>query len=155
MEIPYFRQQTDYTCGPACMRMAFAAFGLRKSEKALAKQAHSNARTGTDNFQMPLLAECHKMSYAVCKQSSMEEIKEFMRKGYVVIVNYFYFEDGGVIYHFAVVKGITSKEISLLDPELGKNHSLPLSVFMRQWKGIPRNGKAGLRWFLAVKKTVF
>ena len=33
VQIPYYEQETNYTCGPACMRMVLASLGIKKSEK--------------------------------------------------------------------------------------------------------------------------
>ena len=36
IDVPYFKQDTDYTCGPASLQMVLAYFGIRESEEALA-----------------------------------------------------------------------------------------------------------------------
>ncbi|MBN2368173.1 C39 family peptidase, partial [Candidatus Woesearchaeota archaeon] len=39
--IPYHAQQTNYTCGTASMRMILEYFGIKKTEKQLARILHT------------------------------------------------------------------------------------------------------------------
>lgn len=35
LKIPYFKQNRDYTCGPACLRMVLAYYGIQQDEVTL------------------------------------------------------------------------------------------------------------------------
>ena len=36
--IPYFKQESWYTCGPACLRMVLAFFGIARTEAEVMKE---------------------------------------------------------------------------------------------------------------------
>ena len=36
LDVPYFRQEKWYNCGPACLRMALSYLGINKSEEEVA-----------------------------------------------------------------------------------------------------------------------
>ncbi len=138
----YFKQSADWTCGPACMHMVLASFGIRKSEKALARLMHSNKRIGTKNYEFPALCEKLKLSYVVRRNGSIGEIKEFLPWCKVIVCYWLPDEKTG---HYAVVKKI-GKRIHLIDPWLGSNHSLSIAYFSKHWYG-----KEDRRWFIAIK----
>jgi len=149
MKIPYFRQNTEYTCGPAAMRMALGALGIVKSERQLSLLLHTNSMVGTRRKAFPLLAERLLLDYVVERESSIEDIKEAIASGFIVIVNYFYTVEQ--VPHFAVVKRIDSNRIYLLDPEAGPGHSYPLAEFISNWHSGPSREK-GKRWFFGIRK---
>ncbi len=147
MQIPFFRQQKYWTCGPACFRMALAAFGIKKSEAELAKLMHKPGEPGTPNRSLPETAEKLKLNYIVRRSASIPDLTWYMGLGFVVIVSYFdAIESVG---HFAVVKKLGSKNIYLLDPWYGPDYVISLKDFVKNWKSGFDKDK---RWFIAVKK---
>lgn len=145
--IPYFKQETDYTCGVACMRMILASFGIRRSERVLAKIMGSSPRFGTLNRQFPLLAEKFRLSYFVGRDASLKEIDAYLKSGFCVVVNFFdVIEQVG---HYAVVKSVSKKQICLIDPFHGPGFSLSINAFLKVWKN---SYEQDTRWFFAVKK---
>ncbi|PIN94126.1 hypothetical protein COU56_03175, partial [Candidatus Pacearchaeota archaeon CG10_big_fil_rev_8_21_14_0_10_31_9] len=49
VQIPYYEQETNYTCGPACMRMVLGSLGIKKSEKQITKLIGTNKIRGTNH----------------------------------------------------------------------------------------------------------
>ncbi len=140
----YFKQSSDWTCGPACMRMVLHSFGIKKSDTQLIKLMHSNKLRGTLNREFPALCEKLRLSYVVRRNGSVGEIKEFLPWCKIIVCYWLPDEKTG---HYAVVRKINKNRIYLIDPWFGPNHSLPLSYFNRNWRG-----KEEKRWFIAIKK---
>jgi len=155
MRVPYFKQETGYTCGAASMRMALATFGIRKSEKQIARLMRTNRKHGTCSASFPRLAEKYRASFVVKRNGTIDDLKKYLKEGYVVVVSFFFFEyfvGKKLVYHFAVLKGISKGNIFLLDPELGPDHKLPIHLFVRCWKSNPVSEKGDRHWFFAIKK---
>jgi len=150
MKIPYFEQETAYTCGPAVMRMALAVLGIKKSEKQLVKLLRTNKVIGTWVKNLPRVAEKFKLTYLVARGASVEDLRQLIKWKYVVIVCYYYQPEK--ISHFAVVHKVDAKNIYLLDPWNGQDHKYSISYFSKIWKKMYRGARAEKRWLFAVKK---
>ena len=150
MQIRFHRQETDYTCGAAAMRMALEACGIRKSEKELARLLGTNKVRGTWHRKLPELAEKLRLDYIVKKNSSLAELKKAQKNGYVVIICYFYPPEK--VDHYSVLKNIGSKSIYFWDPWFGPKHKYGIRYFLKVWHSDPRFERKK-RWFFAVRKA--
>ena len=146
MKIPFFKQQTDYTCGAACMRMILASFGIKKSETALKKLMGSSSMCGTWNKQFPQLAEKLNMDYIVLRNAQQSEINRMLKDGFELIINFF--DPKEKVGHYAVVKSITSSKIYLIDQWHGPNESYSWKEFLPLWKSSLDKDK---RWVFGIK----
>ena len=146
-KIPYYKQETLYTCGPATFRMVLASLGMRMSEKKVAQVLKHTRDRFMTNASFPQAAESLGFSYRVIRNGTFAQISQALKEGYRVIVNYYH--EGEEEGHFAVVRSLTSKAIGLLDPWSGPNVVYTLPHFRRVWYSGFENDK---RWFFAVKK---
>lgn len=94
-----YQQQTDYTCGVACVRTILGAFGRPvPSEKKLAQILGSTDQDGTRAENMAWhLAEAG-LDVEVSSGGTVAQLKAFLRKGYLTIIDWV--EWGG---HYCVV----------------------------------------------------
>lgn len=148
-QFPFHKQETLYTCGPACMRMALAFCGIKKSEKQIAKLLGTNKVRGTWPKSFPLAAEKFKLSYVSMRNASIADLKEYRGKGFVVIICHLY--PPRKIDHYSVLKKIDTKYIYFWDPFFGDEHKHLLSYFKKIWKSDPKYDNEK-RWFFAMKK---
>ena len=145
----YYKQETNYTCGAAAMRMALESFGIRRSEKQVARVLKTNKVRGTWPRNFTPVAERFKLNHATMRNATIKDLKEFQKKGYIIIVCYS--PTGITCDHYSVVKRVDNKKIYLLDPDIGEDHEYSLTFFRRIWKCDPRyDDERG--WFFAVKK---
>ncbi len=143
--IPFYRQQTEWTCGVACVRMVLASQGIKKSEKELAKLLKTNKnKLGTLHREIARFFEDLKLNYVVMRNSSISDLKHFQKQKYCIIVGYFLLEHN--CGHYAVVKKIGGK-IHLIDPWYGPKHSYSIKEFKKIWY----DGEGEKQWFVAVK----
>lgn len=147
MKIPYLKQEAEHTCGPACMRMALATLKIKKSEKELARELKTSKKTGTEEENFSKVVLGYKLKFFEKNKSSIKELKKFLEKGYIIIVEYYHAKEKEE--HYAIVKKINSKTIYLIDPWEGPNKSFSLRYFKIVWSA--RNKKKK-RWFFAIKK---
>ncbi|HLC22691.1 MAG TPA: cysteine peptidase family C39 domain-containing protein [Candidatus Nanoarchaeia archaeon] len=149
MKIPYYRQRYVYTCGPAVMRMALGALGIKRTEDQLARLLNTGTRVGTPNRRFPRVLERFKLSYTVHRRAKFSQLVRHFRNNDIIIVCYFY--EPEKVGHFAVVKDISKTRIMLLDPIVGPDMSYRQIDFHRMWKktGTFDNEKG---WFIAIHK---
>ncbi|MBI5553220.1 MAG: C39 family peptidase [Candidatus Diapherotrites archaeon] len=149
MRFPFHRQETEYSCGAACMRMALEWAGIPKTEKQVISLLGTRFQHGTNNRDFPRVAEKYRLNYRVGRNASISDIRECLRRHYCVIVCYVYApEKTG---HYSVVKKITANKIHFRDPCLGPAHAYPLPEFRKNWRNGSREDP-DQRWFFAVKK---
>ena len=144
--IPFYRQQTDWTCGAACVRMVLASVGIKKSEQVLAKLLKTKEnKTGTLHREIARFFEGLKLNYVVQRNASTSDLKRLQKQNYRIIVGYFLTEHN--CGHYAVVKKIDNK-IHLLDPWYGPKHYYSVKEFSKIWY----DGEGEKCWFVGIKK---
>lgn len=149
-EVPYYKQESSWTCGPAAMRMVLEHIGIKKTEKQLIKLLETNKIIGTWESQIPKLAEKYKLNYIVERNGKIDDLKKSIKNKFILIVCYYMSEED--ITHYAVITKMTSRYIYLHDPWIGPNHKIKLDSFEKTWKSDPIHEK-DKRWFIGIKKS--
>ncbi len=149
-EFKYHKQETKYTCGAAAFRMALAHCGIEKSEMQAVKLLGTNKVRGTWHRNFPAAAEKFRLCHASMRNASLDDLKEFQKKWFAVIICYFY--PPQKVDHYSVLKRIDRNFIYFYDPFFGESHKYSLNYFMKVWKSDPRYDNEK-RWFFAVKKS--
>lgn len=154
-KFPFYMQETDYTCGAACMRMALEWFGMRKTEMQVAMLLGTvlpggRGIVGTRNRNFPELAERLRLDYIVERNSSIKRLAELVERGWIVIVGYYIAQkmEG----HYALARRIDSRFIHFWDPWFGPGHKYELREFLKLWKNDPKDDNER-KWLFAVKKS--
>jgi len=150
LKVPYYKQENWNSCGPAALQMVFGYFKHNFSQGKIAKQAKTNAKRGTKNYDMIRVALEHGFYVYANDNSTFFEIRYFLEKGLPVIVNFI--EPDGESGHFAVASGITSREIILHDPWNGKNFKIIHKEFSKRWHSGDNKFK---EWIMVAAKNNF
>lgn len=123
-------------CGPASLKMVFDYYGVKKTEKELAKLCGTDKELGTKNEAIKNVAEKMGFKVEMKDHSSFEDIQYWLNKKVPVIVDWFTggkdesnIADG----HYSVVVGLDDKFIYLQDPELGGMRKIKRKDFMTVW----------------------
>jgi len=150
MKPTHFKQQTDYTCGPACMRTILASFGIKKSERWLARFMKTNKKIGTKTNYFPKVAAFFHLEHYYKYGAKITDIINALRNGYIVIVLTFLpnFKEA----HYSIVKKIDRRRVLFNDPWFGQGHRLNKKVFIKNWHDNTHRAPK-TRWFFAIKKT--
>ena len=148
-QFSFHKQETKYTCGAASMRMALTFCNIKKSEKQVAKLLRTNKVRGTWHKSFPIVAEKFRLNHISMRNAKINDLKEYQKNGYAVIICYFYPSEK--VDHYSLLKNIDAKYIYFLDPFFGEEHKYLLSYFKKIWKSDPKydNEKC---WFFAIKK---
>ncbi len=151
LDVPFFKQDTLYTCGPAVVQMILRYYGIVASEHTLREKMKTNSDVGTMHKYMIDEIRAAGLYCYVNNHSSVQEIAFFLKIGLPVIVHYMEPSENSQD-HYAVVVGIEDHHIILNDPWHGKDFSLTLTDFEHRWhdgKGIYHN------WLLTASKEHF
>ncbi|MDD5648979.1 MAG: cysteine peptidase family C39 domain-containing protein [Candidatus Nanoarchaeia archaeon] len=112
----YFKQEKDYTCGCACVRMAISHFNQNiPSELELEKILKTLSNKGT---HPNIIAEYFKNEgYNVVKEnnSSLDKVRFYYKEGYVVMLAI-----SVDVPHFTVYNGDNGNHIFFFDPFFGE-----------------------------------
>lgn len=159
MVIPYYRQQKDYTCGPAVLRMALAARGHKLTERTIARCAQTNAKHGTSNFGMQRCLRKLEAPYWMAYRCRYRDLQRSVKEG-VVIVDWMpqvIFPDHKEFTpsrnfnpekdsHYAIVVAAGEHFVTLQDPVLGRRVRVSRVSFMKTW----HDAHSSVHWLLCV-----
>lgn len=142
LSIPYFRQPEWYFCGPSCLKMGMAHFGVLKSEYELAHVANTNEAVGTTHEGMVQAAKESGFHVAESSEGSLLLLTTLLNLGLPIVTYIRAFnpiDHGyGILdeMHYVVVVGIDRGEIIYHDPDDVDGSAfdtLPIDVFLSRW----------------------
>lgn len=131
MKPSFYKQETRYSCVPACLRMVFQTFGLDVSEAEL-RYACDSTDLGTNALQALDVARRYGFTNTRKYTLTMEELEELANEGHpIVIVNLWPIQQ---IYerHALIVLAVNATEVSVLDPAQGER-LIPRAEFELGW----------------------
>ncbi len=132
IKVPYFKQDTNYSCGPTSVQMILRYFRIVNSENDLIKKLKTENQKGTSQKKIIEIFQKNHLFCYTNNNSSIEEIKNFLKRKLPVLVNYVDKEkkEG----HFAVIIGIKEEKIILNDPWYGEDFEIDISEFKNRWR---------------------
>jgi len=133
LKVKPFKQTTGF-CGPVSLRMVLDYFGIKKSEKELAKLSDCSKSKGVEAEGLLKAVKKFGLKGFIKDFSEIKDIRKYvLKKKMPVIVDWFSEDEG----HYSAVAGIDNKNIYLQDPELGKVRKLKINDFKRIWFDFP------------------
>lgn len=136
---PFQETLNNSYCGPASLEIVLDYYGIKKTEKELAKMTGWDKDLGADDKGIKKAAEALGFKVKIKNNSNYSDIQNWLNKGIPVIVNWFtrgrndYPESETADGHYSVVAGLDDRFIYLQDPEVGKIRKLKKEDFMRVW----------------------
>lgn len=147
LDVPYFKQDTVYSCGVASLQMAFDFFGVFESEEKLMQEAHTEPETGTAYKWMIDVATKKGFYCYVNNESSLEEIGYFLEQKLPVIVRFI--EQSNEEDHYSIITGAKQGNIIMNDPWNGEDLHMPFEEFVDRWHS---EDKTHIRWMMVLSK---
>ncbi|NQV90107.1 C39 family peptidase [Candidatus Uhrbacteria bacterium] len=144
LNVPYEKQQLDYTCGPRSLSMVLSYFNQTIPLETLIALAGTTEQLGTSRQGMIRAFRVLNMFPKFKCNGTIEDLRESLAAQSPPIVNHRdEHEDFG---HFSVVVKITKTHITLHDPLHGQDLRYPHAEFVRRWYG--RHKTQFTRWYL-------
>jgi predicted double-glycine peptidase len=148
LDVPYFKQDTGYTCGPTSLQMVLAYHGIRESEAALAKELETDPQNGTYHHNMIEGALRRKLHCYVNDNATLPELRYLIDFDAPVIVHFLEMPERED--HYSVVVGLSDKHVLLNDPWSGERVRLTHMEFFNNWT-CDALGRCK-QWLMAVTK---
>lgn len=151
LEIPFYKQKEDYTCGPVTIKMVLGFYGVKESVENLKNKCHVSETKGTTRANMIKVLKNFGLYVHAHADASLEEVGELLKKGKAVVVNFR--EPSSNEGHYAVARGISGGKIFLRDPYNGADFSLKIKEFTAGWHGYHKS--VNKNWIMAVSQEEF
>lgn len=131
LEVPFFKQETIYTCGPASLRMTLGFFGVKKAETELAKDLGANDAVGTERVHMGEVAKLNGLIPHERSDALLDDLRVLLDSGLPTIVRFV--EPSQNTDHYGVVIGMDDEQLIIHDPWNGPGMSYDLGTFFMRW----------------------
>lgn len=131
LEVPFYKQDTEYTCGPTSLQMVLSYYGMKFSEEHLAHELHTNKRIGTMHQALIDTALRHGLFCYVNNNSTIDEIEYLVNIEVPPIIHFLEPESGED--HYSVIVGLSDKDVILNDPWNGEHFRIPKTHFSKKW----------------------
>ena len=136
----FFKQETRYSCAPACLRMVLSAFGVHVDETKL-RQLSDCSPLGTDAFQ--LVEAARRLGFTATRKHTLASVEDLMRfldqRSFPIVYVDLWPLRGGLSgqYHSLVVEAIEQQSVLVLDPLEGERE-IPIEDFQTAWEEMRR-----------------
>jgi predicted double-glycine peptidase len=141
-----FRQPNEWSCGPSALKIILDYFKENKDIDFLIKEIKCD-ETGTLHFGFTETLRKLGYEYFEKKDSKIEDIENFLKKGLPIIVDYQDHEGG----HFSVIIGMDEKRFMLSDPALDeKSKWINKQEFEEKWWEEDEPGETVKKWMLVI-----
>jgi ABC-type bacteriocin/lantibiotic exporter with double-glycine peptidase domain len=130
---PFHKQETRYSCVPACLRMVLGSFGLDLTEDDLRARCDCTSLYGTDALKA--VEATRQLGFAGTAKYTLSpsELRTLVSIGHYLIV---FVDlrpiDGIADNHALVIIGFSPQEVTVLDPISGER-MLSLQTFHTAW----------------------
>lgn len=144
LDLKYYGEHTDYSCGPVCLKMVFEHLGKSYSEKKLISLCEATKKTGTNHDHLIKEIKREGFAYRVGVKGKFDDLIRAIEAGYPVIINYL--DPISAAGHYSVVTGYDKKDrvVILADPCNGNDFSISWRELKKRW----HNKRGSIGWFL-------
>ncbi len=132
-DVPYHRQQQDYTCGPAVLKMVLAWYGKQEEEEVIAEKLGTNPKTGTTRKAMVSFLKQGGVKCRPITKATFDDLFVTASSNSIVVVNYVEPTDNEG--HYALAIHASETTIVLHDPHNGAFFEMSNEEFRKRWEG--------------------
>jgi ABC-type bacteriocin/lantibiotic exporter with double-glycine peptidase domain len=133
-------KQSKMMCGPASLKVVAMYFGIRKSERELARLCKANTTIGTLGKDLAAAARAIGFNATIIDKSDFKTIQYWLNKDVPVIVDWMSPGQSRPVNkskmaggHYSVVVGLTPTHIVLEDPGIGQKRKIERKKFLSVW----------------------
>lgn len=151
LNVPYFSQEKNTTCGVACLRMVMAFYGKDIEESEL-EEACETGWLGNTCGELVQGVQEYGFEAEETENISADYVKTILRKNHPIIA----LLDAAILYggiegfgHFVVITGLEDDKICYNDPDMDKEIEKSTTDFFKAWS---KFSFKGVRIWKSMKK---
>ena len=136
LRVPYFRQEKDTTCGPACLRMIMAFEGMSHFEIEV-EEVCETSWLGNTCEEIGEGAKKLRFEAEVVENMTIGYLTELLQHNHPIVA----LVSPSVLYgglqgfgHFVLITGLDEKNVYYHDPDLKEGMSKEISLFFSAWE---------------------
>lgn len=118
LKVPFFRQETEAGCLPACAQMVLSYLGIARSQAALARMLGTHPAAGTSYSRIVQLRSLGVE--VVYRAGDLDDVARWLAQGQPVIafvqLRELPYWDGHWAQHALVIIGLDETTVQVLDP---------------------------------------
>ncbi len=141
ISIPLCRQETEYTCGVACVQSILKCYGLEYTQDVLAEKMHTKPVLGTDYRDILHFIQEIGFQGNLFQYMNIEHLKSMIRKGITPVLLIQAWAEEGTSYvtdwsdsHYVIACGYDQDNIIVMDPyTLGNYTYIPANELIDRW----------------------
>lgn len=146
INVPFLKQELDYTCGPTALQMVLKYFGKPVPEATLCALSSTTERNGTARAGMVRALTVLGFQIHSHHGATIDEVNFYLEQQVPLIMNYR--DSANVEGHYGVAVGIEDGKLLLHDPYEEPFVPVSFADFDARWYGY--HSKQFTRWMLAV-----
>ena len=127
-----YKQEKNYSCSVACLRMVLEHYGIKEDEKTLRIKSKTKFY-GTHPINIVECANLYGLTGNV-SSLTLADLQELLKQNIPIITNILKFDDDEFYIHSVVVYRIEKDIVYLLDPE-DSERNFKSDLFERFWQG--------------------
>jgi len=164
INVPLCYQETEYTCGVACIQSILARYGMYYRQSALADILRSQPILGTDYKSILYLSKLLGLNAAIEENMSIKDIKDCIDTNIapILIIQAWRLEDD-IKYsldwknaHYIIACGYNSNGIYAMDPNMLGNYAyLPFSELTERWHAVDKEESRHIRSGLIIENDKY
>lgn len=144
LNLYYYKQRQDYTCGPVCLQMVFRYFGKFILRKKLIYLCRTTKKYGTSHAALIGAVKSLGFFTYIHKNCNLKHLQHYINLNLPIIINYI--EPSDNFGHYSVVIGFDKEDIILNDPWNGYKFRIDKDFFIKRW----HNTHGSNKWMLVV-----
>jgi len=152
LKINPIKQSNSYYCGPASLKMVLDYYGIKKSQKEVARLTNTTSKTGCSKDALVDAVQKLDLKVKVIDSASLLDLKKHIKKNIPVVVDWYSDKFEG---HYSVVVGFSKSNIYIADSYYGKIRKMKSMDFYDRWFdfiGPPSKKGLVLRRMIIVEK---
>jgi ABC-type bacteriocin/lantibiotic exporters, contain an N-terminal double-glycine peptidase domain len=164
IKIPFCYQETEYTCGVACLQSVLACYGMYYRQSALADVLHTQPILGTDYKSILYFSELLGLNAKIVENLDIDDLKEYIDKGVtpILIIQAWRLEDD-IGYpidwknaHYIVACGYYFDGIYAMDPNILGNYAfLPYHDLQERWHAVDKDENRHIKCALIIQNKEY
>jgi len=141
ISIPKLKQESNYTCLPACVRIILDYFNCKLSEKDISI-ACNTTKAGTLLNDSLHAIQSFGFNVTQIQDGMLDDLFQSIVDGepVIVIIGVEHLPYGDFGTHAVVVNGFEDNDIIFVDPGLGKEMRMNIIKFLNAWQSREKSG---------------